>query len=51
MSDQDGETGIYMGPVDLTGKGSGPGVMEYFDGKRFVGKFKNGEMLEGVLYC
>merc|ERR1712176_1105730 len=51
MSDQDGETGVYMGPVDANGRASGIGAMEYYDGKRFVGKFKQGEMLEGVLYC
>jgi len=50
MEDKDGEIGTFMGEVDSRGKGFGLGVMEYNDGKRFVGKFKNGKMSEGVLY-
>lgn len=50
MQDQDGENGIYMGPIDSHGKANGSGVMEYNDGKRFVGIFKHGDMFQGVLY-
>jgi len=50
MKDQDGELGTYMGPVDRNQKAYGAGVMEYNDGKRFVGHFKKGVMDEGVLY-
>jgi len=50
MKNLDGEIGTFMGEVDSRGKGFGLGVMEYNDGKRFVGTFKNGKMFEGVLY-
>ena len=50
MRDGDGEEGLYMGKVDSGEAAHGKGVLEYDDGKRFVGKFHHGSMVDGVLY-
>ena len=50
MRDGDGLEGLYMGKVDVGEAAHGKGVLEYDDGKRFVGKFHHGSMVDGVLY-
>ncbi len=50
MRDADGEEGLYIGPIDTSKFANGEGSLEYEDGKRFVGSFKNGAMVDGVLY-
>ncbi len=50
MRDANDEEGIYIGAVDREDSAHGMGLLEYDDGKRFVGKFYLGSMAEGVLY-
>ncbi len=50
MRDADGEEGLFIGQLDAKRNADGQGSLEYDDGKRFVGSFKHGAMLEGVLY-
>ena len=50
MEDAQGEQGIFMGSVDLRNNAHGQGVLDYDDGKRFVGTFHNGSITDGVLY-
>jgi hypothetical protein len=50
MRDGDGHEGLYIGSTNVERNADGEGSLEYDDGKRFVGKFRNGSMLDGVLY-
>ena len=52
MESAEGEPGIFLGSVDMIMKNQahGPGVLDYDDGKRFVGSFHRGSISEGVLY-
>ena len=51
MESAEGEPGIFLGSVDMMKEQPhGPGVLDYDDGKRFVGSFHRGLISEGVLY-
>ncbi len=50
MRDADGEEGLYIGSINSDRFAHGEGSLEYEDGKSFVGMFKNGSMVDGVLY-
>jgi hypothetical protein len=50
MRDADGEEGLYIGSSNVEKYAHGEGCLEYDDGTRFVGKFEEGSMVEGVLY-
>ena len=50
MRDSDGETGVFIGPINGEKLAHGRGSLEYDDGKRFVGTFFEGSMVDGVLY-
>mmetsp|Transcript_11900 Transcript_11900/g.15025 ORF Transcript_11900/g.15025 Transcript_11900/m.15025 type:complete len:588 (+) Transcript_11900:70-1833(+) len=50
MRDADGEDGLYIGQIDTKRNAHGKGSLEYDDGKRFVGMFRGGAMIDGVLY-
>jgi len=50
MRDVYGEEGVFIGPVDNRDRAHGVGLLEYDDGKRFVGKFYHGSMADGVIY-
>lgn len=50
MRDIDGEDGLYIGSTNADKDAHGEGSLEYDNGNRFVGYFKNGTMVDGVLY-
>lgn len=50
MEDAEGEQGIYMGSIDLKSRAQGLGVLDYDDGRRFVGSFQRGSISDGVVY-
>jgi len=50
MQDAEGDQGLFMGAVDSRDRAHGQGVLDYEDGKRFVGSFHSGSIADGVLY-
>mmetsp|Transcript_12247 Transcript_12247/g.15534 ORF Transcript_12247/g.15534 Transcript_12247/m.15534 type:complete len:127 (-) Transcript_12247:145-525(-) len=50
MADKDGDYGYYFGPVNNKDQAHGNGYLEYENGCTFVGKFANGQLLNGAYY-
>ena len=50
MHDRDGYYGLYIGSTNAQKDAHGEGSLDYDDGKRFVGLFQNGSMVNGVLF-
>jgi hypothetical protein len=50
MKDPEGESGRYMGPVDVVGHAHGKGIFDYENGCTFVGDFVHGKFFRGVYY-
>ncbi len=42
-----GQTGIYKGAFDSNGNPTGFGVMEYRNGNKFIGEYRNGQRYQG----